>query len=109
MNVSPNCDCWNHNDAAVVPDLGIAASFDPVALDCASADLVNAAPVLTSANRLSDLLLSAGGEQEREHHCSHGENLDKFHLIHPDTCWQAGVEHGEKIGLGKCEYELIKI
>ena len=109
MNVSPNCDCWNHNDAAVVPDLGIAASFDPVALDCASADLVNAAPVLTSANRLSDLLLSAGGEQEREHHCSYGENLDKFHLIHPDTCWQAGVEHGEKIGLGKCEYELIKI
>ena len=71
--------------------------------------LVNAAPVLTSANRLSDLLLSAGGEQEKEHHCSHGENLDKFHLIHPDTCWQAGVEHGEKIGLGNCEYELIKI
>ena len=30
MNVSPECDCWNHNDAAIVPDLGIAASFDPV-------------------------------------------------------------------------------
>ena len=23
MNVSPECDCWNHNDAAIVPDLGI--------------------------------------------------------------------------------------
>ena len=22
MNVSPECDCWNHNDAAIVPDLG---------------------------------------------------------------------------------------
>ena len=33
MNVSPECDCWNHNDAAIIPDLGIAASFDPVALD----------------------------------------------------------------------------
>ena len=31
MNVSPECDCWNHNDAAIVPDLGILASFDPVA------------------------------------------------------------------------------
>ncbi|MDR2476133.1 MAG: DUF362 domain-containing protein, partial [Bacteroidales bacterium] len=31
MNVSPECDCWGHNDAAIVPDLGIAASFDPVA------------------------------------------------------------------------------
>ncbi|MFR5871294.1 MAG: DUF362 domain-containing protein [Alistipes sp.] len=44
MNVSPECDCWNHNDAAVVPDLGIAASFDPVALDKACADLVIHAP-----------------------------------------------------------------
>ncbi len=33
MNVSPECDCWNHNDAAIVPDLGILASADPVALD----------------------------------------------------------------------------
>lgn len=41
MNVSPDCDCWGHNDAAVVPDLGILASFDPVALDVASADMVN--------------------------------------------------------------------
>ena len=38
MNVSPECDCWNHNDAAIVPDLGIAASFDPVALDKACGD-----------------------------------------------------------------------
>ena len=40
MNVSPECDCWNHNDAAIVPDLGMAASLDPVALDMACADLV---------------------------------------------------------------------
>ena len=43
MNVSPECDCWNHNDAAIIPDLGILASFDPVALDKACADLVIAA------------------------------------------------------------------
>ena len=46
MNVSPECDCWNHNDAAIVPDLGILASFDPVALDKACADLVIQAPIL---------------------------------------------------------------
>ena len=54
MNVSPECDCWGHNDAAIVPDLGIAASFDPVALDRACADLVNAAPTLRTGNELSD-------------------------------------------------------
>ena len=56
MNVSPECDCWNHNDAAIVPDLGIACSFDPVALDQACVDLVNAAPVLRTSNMLTDKL-----------------------------------------------------
>ena len=98
MNVSPECDCWNHNDAAVVPDLGIAASFDPVALDQACADLVINAPMLQTENRLSEI-------------CKHHEHpeADKFHLLHPDTHWQAGLEHAEKIGLGTRQYELIQV
>ena len=44
MNVSPECDCWNHNDAAIIPDLGMLASADPVALDKACADLVIQSP-----------------------------------------------------------------
>jgi uncharacterized Fe-S center protein len=35
--------------------------------------------------------------------------LDKFHLLHPDTHWRAALEHGEKIGLGTREYELITV
>lgn len=104
MNVSPNCDCWNHNDAAIVPDLGIAASFDPVALDCACADLVKAAPALGN-NVISDLGHEDGHECEHSHHS--GE--DKFHMVHPDTRWEAGVEHGEKIGLGTRQYELVHV
>ena len=98
MNVSPECDCWNHNDAAIVPDLGIAASFDPVALDKACADIVINAPILETGNRLSD----------SPHH-DHLEGCDKFHIIHPETNWQAGLEHAEKIGLGTQEYELITV
>lgn len=98
MNVSPECDCWNHNDAAIVPDLGIAASFDPVALDKACADMVIKAPILETGNRLSDA----------PHH-EHLEGCDKFHLMHPDTNWQAGLEHAEKIGLGTQKYELITV
>jgi hypothetical protein len=44
MNVSPNCDCWDYNDMAIVPDIGMAASFDPVALDCACAAPTAVAP-----------------------------------------------------------------
>ena len=98
MNVSPECDCWNHNDAAIVPDLGIAASFDPVALDKACADIVINAPILETGNRISD----------SPHH-DHLEGCDKFHIMHPETNWQAGLEHAEKIGLGTQEYELITV
>lgn len=34
---------------------------------------------------------------------------DKFHMVHPDTDWLAGLRHAEKIGLGTMDYELIKI
>lgn len=104
MNVSPNCDCWNHNDAAIIPDLGIAASFDPVALDCACADLVKAAPVLQN-NAITDIDSKSGKDHSHDRHA--GE--DKFHIVHPDTKWEAGVEHGEKIGLGNKEYTLVRV
>ena len=105
MNVSPNCDCWGHNDAALVPDIGIAASFDPVALDCACADLVTAAPSL-KGNAISDKDHEHSGDCGCAHH-HRGD--DKFRLVHPDTNWQAGVEYGEKIGLGCRAYELINV
>ena len=98
MNVSPECDCWNHNDAAIIPDLGMLASADPVALDKACADLVIQAPVLHSDNVLAK-------KHEHEDLCG----CDKFHMIHPDTDWLAGLRHAEKIGLGTMNYELIKI
>lgn len=98
MNVSPECDCWNHNDAAIVPDLGILASFDPVALDQACADLVTKAPVLRTDNELHDA---------HEHETLEG--ADKFHLLHPDTDWQAGLEHAQKLGIGIRDYEIVEV
>ena len=110
MNVSPECDCWAHNDAAVVPDLGMAASFDPVALDQACADLVNAAPTLLTDNMLTECAEKAEGT-EHDHCCHHNEgaDADKFHLLHPDTDWQAGLQYAEEIGIGTRAYELIKV
>ena len=43
---------------------------------------------------------------EKHHGCAH-EGEDKFHIIHPDTNWQAGLEYGEEIGLGSRDYELV--
>jgi len=97
MHVSPDCDCWDTNDYPIVPDLGIAASMDPVALDRACADLVTMAPALPGS-RIFDKIKN-----------DDLRNTDKFRLTHPDTYWQSGIDHAVKIGLGKSEYELIRI
>jgi len=97
MNVSPDCDCWGTNDYPLIPDLGMAASFDPVALDKACADMVMAAPALP------------GSKIRDDHSQSDLQNEDKFSRAHPDTHWLSGLEHGEKIGLGNVSYELITV
>ena len=94
MNVSPNCDCWNHNDAPIVADIGIFASADPVALDQACVDAVNAAPAI-NGTALTDKKYSGSGE--------------KFAHIHPDTDWSCGLDHAEKLGIGHRKYELVKV
>ena len=53
MDVSPNCDCHGENDAPILPDIGMLASFDPVALDQACVDLCIAADPLPNS-QLSD-------------------------------------------------------
>lgn len=49
VDVSPNCDCHAENDIPIVPDVGMFASFDPVALDLACADAVNKQPVIANS------------------------------------------------------------
>lgn len=95
MNVSPDCDCWGYNDVPISPDIGIAASFDPVALDKACVDLVNKAPVIPGSKLDS---------RENDSQCE-----DKFGFVHINTDWEAGLKYAEKIGLGEMDYELIKI
>ena len=93
IDVSPNCDCHSENDAAIVPNVGMFASFDPVALDMACADAVNAQPAIRGT-------AADGGDC-----CDH----DHFHRMHPETSWMSCLEHAEKLGIGTREYELIKI
>ena len=42
LDISPYCDCHAENDVPILPDIGMFASFDPVALDQACADACNA-------------------------------------------------------------------
>ena len=95
-DISPNCDCHGENDAPILPDVGIFASFDPVALDQACVDAcLHATPMPNS--QLSDNL----ADPHWHHH--HDNFLDS----NPNVRWKETLEHAEKIGLGTREYELI--
>lgn len=94
IDVSPYCDCHGENDAAIVPDVGFFASFDPVALDVACADAVNKQPIIQN---------SVLGDH---HHIHEG---DHFHKVSPETNWMSCIEHAEKLGIGTRYYELITV
>lgn len=104
-DVSPNCDCHSENDIPIVPNIGMLASFDPVALDCACADLVNNAPANPGsilADNIDNDVYHEGG-----HHDCHKH--DHFEMTHPDTEWKSCISHAVKLGIGTDQYELIRI
>ena len=86
QDISPNCDCHGENDAPILPDIGMFASFDPVALDQACADAcLNATPLPNS--QLSSNLAKPGWN------CHH----DNFKDSNPNIEGKATLEQAEKI------------
>lgn len=79
IRVSPACDCYGYNDPPIVSDLGVLASFDPVAIDQASVDLIN----------------------------QFEPKNDKFRALYPEVDWEVQLKYAEKLGLGSRKYELV--
>ena len=98
MDISPYCDCHAENDAPILPDIGMFASFDPVALDQACVDACNAETPI-KGSLLDDRMHE---EHFHDHH-------DHFTNTTPESEWEACLEHAEKIGIGQRAYELIKV
>ncbi|MDR1519322.1 MAG: DUF362 domain-containing protein [Planctomycetota bacterium] len=93
IDVSPVCDCHAENDVPIVPDVGMFASFDPVALDAACAEAVNRQP-----EQPGSLLAE-----------SPGRDKDYFRRIGPETDWWDALDHAARLGLGRLEYELTAV
>jgi uncharacterized Fe-S center protein len=98
VDVSPYCDCHGENDAPILPDIGMFASLDPLALDQACADAcLRASPLPGSV--LSDNLETQGFVDRHDH----------FINTTPESEWRTCLEHAEKIGLGTRDYDLIVV
>jgi uncharacterized Fe-S center protein len=94
-DITPDCDCVPWSDAPIVPDIGFLASADPIAIDQASFDLVNAQ--VGAPGSLLENNLEAGG--------------DKFRGLRGRGYTEPTVQlsYGEEIGLGSRSYELITL
>jgi len=90
-DISPNCDCLSYSGSPIVNNVGVLASLDPVAIDQASADLVNRQTGLPGTELKANL--------------NPGE--DKFKGLYPAVDWQHQLEYGETLGLGTRDYTLI--
>lgn len=98
IDISPNCDCHGENDKPILPDIGMFASTDPVALDSACADMCLKSTPLPGT-QLTDAMSAPGFEDRHDH----------FLNTTPGTQWRTCLEHAEKIGLGTRGYELVKV
>lgn len=93
MNITPDCDCVTWSDAPIVPDIGILASKDPVAIDCASLDLIN------QQFGFKNSLLRR----------NYKEGEDKFKGVWTKIDGNIQLTYGQKIGMGNLNYNLIEI
>jgi uncharacterized Fe-S center protein len=80
VNMTKECDCMGIKQTRIIPDLGVFASADPVAVDQACMDLIKKA---------------------------HGKDLAGLAFPHIDG--QIQLTHGESIGLGSTRYELQEL
>ncbi|KPK42727.1 MAG: hypothetical protein AMJ78_01510 [Omnitrophica WOR_2 bacterium SM23_29] len=80
LKITKSCDCMAKDDPRIVPDIGILASTDPIAIDKASADLINET-----------------------------SNLDLFKKEYPNLDWSVQLTYGASIGLGNLEYDLVEM
>jgi uncharacterized Fe-S center protein len=79
-HVTKECDCMDKAQDKITGDIGILASYDPVAIDKATVDL----------------LIEKSGK-------------DILKDLWPENDYEVQIKHAESLGLGSENYELIRV
>lgn len=88
LDVTPGCLCNSFSKRPIIPDVGILASRDPVALEQAAFDMVRKQKGIEAS--------SLPG--------AYGEGEDKFKAVYPEIDSEVVIRYAEKIGLGSRQY-----
>lgn len=105
-DITPHCDCFTYSDIPMVPDIGVLASKDPVAIDKASIDLIREAPGIPGSAAEDLKVMEAGIDK-----------LAQINLWEPlnfarkdgEPVPYLVLEASSKLGLGSLQYELIRV
>lgn len=93
LQITPFCDCWGFTTPAIVPDIGIVASDDIVAVETAALDLIKAEDFIEGS--LPNPLSRSGD----------GHLFQQVHGKDP----YIQIEECIKLGLGEKEYRLSTV
>ena len=95
VEITRFCDCATSLEPPVSVDIGMLTSYDPVAIDQASLDLVNSAPGYYFRDNNTLERIEAG--------------MNKVKLLHPGVKYWILLEESERLGIGRRDYKLIEL
>ncbi|MFX1348461.1 MAG: DUF362 domain-containing protein [Promethearchaeota archaeon] len=111
IDITYQCDCTGGSDIPFVPDIGVLASLDPVALDQATIDLVHKSSI-TPHSILSDVEgIPTKGPHEWFSHTPRFDpkNGEMDFSGKESKHWELQLKLAEEIGLGTRDYNLIEV
>lgn len=94
MDITPDCDCMDYSRFSITSNIGILASYDPVAIDKASVELIKNEKIYF--NHENDEI-------------ENRENEDKFTLLYHTIDYNKLLKYCEELEIGNISYELIEI
>jgi len=94
MDITPDCDCMDYSRFNITTNIGILASYDPVAIDQASVDLIQNEKLYYN-HEINKI------EEKKDE--------DKFHLLYPSINYQKFLEYCQDLGIGNRNYELVEV
>ncbi len=97
LDISPWCDCINYSDRPIVPNLGLFASWDPVAIDSACLQKSKEAAGMPDSVAMAKGVMDPGMPK----FTACGSFLGVSEEIQPNV--------GQKIGLGTRKFELVEV
>ena len=99
IDISPACDCVSYADMPLVPNLGVLASKDPVALDKATLDLATASAGMPGSAAEDMEVMERGAKKFETAAARMVLGLNE----------ETQLNAGQLNGLGSKEYELVEV